>query len=326
MGRWAKRMAGGVVLAGLATLAGAFLWFELFGYALGPNDARIVYEDLDRFAAAAAELPTVADSAGLLQGRYIDAGSRGLGKYGRMYGVTGETLARAMHRLPHLYGAPENLAGRVRETEPAVRRALAEYERIYPRAMYPPVYYLVGNARAGGANSSAGVLIAAELYGGRAGETDASLTRDTHMTSDLPCLVTHELTHFNQFVASPIVYVRRWDNLARAIKEGAADFMAELSAGCHINGEAHAWGLPHEATLWEEFRQVLDGDDTGDWFFVRPESGDRPQDLGYFLGYRIVRAFYERAQDKPAAIRRIMNISEYHRFLAESGYGGNDGE
>lgn len=326
MGRWAKRMAGGVVLAGLTTLAGAFLWFELFGYALGPNDARIVYDDLDRFAAAAAELPSVADSVGLLQGSYIDAGSRGLGKYGRMYGVTGETLARAMHRLPHLYRSPENLAGRVRETEPAVRRALAEYERIYPRAMYPPVYYLVGNARAGGANSSAGVLIAAELYGGRAGETDTSLTRDSHMTSDLPCLVTHELTHFNHFVASPIVYVRRWDNLARAIKEGAADFMAELSAGCHINDEAHAWGLPHEATLWEEFRHVLASDDTGDWFFVRPESGDRPQDLGYFLGYRIVRTFYERAQHKPAAIRRIMNISDYHRFLAESGYGGNDGE
>jgi hypothetical protein len=61
-------------------LAGAFLWFESFGYELGPDDARIVYDDLDRFAAAAAELPTVADSAGLLQGRYIDAGSRGLGK------------------------------------------------------------------------------------------------------------------------------------------------------------------------------------------------------------------------------------------------------
>ena len=46
----------------------------------------------------------------------------------------------------------------------------------------------------------------------------------------------------------------------------------------------------------------------------------RPQDLGYFIGYRIVQAFFERVDDQRAAIREIVLMDDPEAFLARSGY------
>ena len=50
--------------------------------------------------------------------------------------------------------------------------------------------------------------------------------------------------------------------------------------------------------------------------------GDRPGDLGYWMGYLIAKAYYERARDKAKAIREILTIRDFDRFLEASGYQG----
>jgi hypothetical protein len=52
---------------------------------------------------------------------------------------------------------------------------------------------------------------------------------------------------------------------------------------------------------------------------VRHRSRCR-RDLGYFIGHRIVEAYYNRAADKPQAIREIIAARNVRELLAQSGY------
>ena len=43
-------------------------------------------------------------------------------------------------------------------------------------------------------------------------------------------------------------------------------------------------------------------------------------DLGYWVGYRIVKAYYQRAADKQQAFREILGLSDPQAFLNKSGW------
>lgn len=66
-------------------------------------------------------------------------------------------------------------------------------------------------------------------------------------------LVAHELVHYQQAAYDVERYQRLNSLLARAIKERAADYVAELLTGAHINPVAHAYGNRHEWDLWSRF-------------------------------------------------------------------------
>ena len=57
------------------------------------------------------------------------------------------------------------------------------------------------------------------------------------------------------------------------------------------------------------------------WMYGTPRDG-RPNDLGYFIGYRIAQAYYNRMTDKAQAIRDIItgNGGDVKTLLARSGY------
>jgi uncharacterized protein YjaZ len=47
---------------------------------------------------------------------------------------------------------------------------------------------------------------------------------------------------------------------------------------------------------------------------------DKSGDLGYWVGYRIVKSYYQHAPDKRQALREIVQMSDPHAFLAKSGW------
>ncbi|MBC7868547.1 MAG: hypothetical protein H7X88_13510, partial [Gloeobacteraceae cyanobacterium ES-bin-316] len=46
----------------------------------------------------------------------------------------------------------------------------------------------------------------------------------------------------------------------------------------------------------------------------------RPADLGYYVGFKICAAYYQKAPDKLQAISAILHIKNYQDFLIQSGY------
>lgn len=276
-----------------------------------PMAARIAFDDLDRFGAAYRRLPASPDTAALLDTAYLAHATVGLATYARLYDVSPTSLARAIAATPGRFRRTALEAPvAVRALEVPVRAAFRRLADLYPGALFPPVFFLVGRDHAGGAVQREGVLIAVETYVESTGRSYAGLVS----------LVAHELAHYQQAAHDPEAYQRSSSLLARAIKEGAADYVAELLTGAHINEEAHAYGNDNEWTLWSRFRCVMNQSDTGDWFFRRPRNPDWPQDLGYFVGYRIAALRHAREAAPRPALAALLQVDDYAAFLNDSGY------
>jgi len=302
--------------------AGVAAGFKYLGYSTAAAGARFDVADLDRFDRTLDAIRRGADTVRTLESVYFAPGSPGLRAYARMYGIDAGRMQRVLRRRGPYFDSIAGLSARVREQLPAVRAAYQRFEQAYPKAVFPPTFFLVSGLGPGGANGHRGVLLAADTYGWPDHLPVDSAAR-RWKTSALPHLATHELVHFNQMVASPLAYTRDDTNLARAIKEGVADLVAEQVSGHHINQAAHRYGRAHEAALWAEFRRDMLTTETGDWFFKQPGDSTRPPDIGYFLGYRIAEAWYRRFSARPDRIAGLLDIGNYQRFLAESGYDGS---
>jgi hypothetical protein len=60
---------------------------------------------------------------------------------------------------------------------------------------------------------------------------------------------------------------------------------------------------------------------------VKPTAREEwPQDIGYFVGFRIVQSYYENAADKSAAFQEILAVTDYELFLQKSGYAEKFGD
>lgn len=64
----------------------------------------------------------------------------------------------------------------------------------------------------------------------------------------------------------------------------------------------------------------MHGTDLSAWTDNYQPGSDAPYDLGYWVGYRIVKAYYQGAEDKRAALARILEMDDPEAFLAGSGW------
>lgn len=108
--------------------------------------------------------------------------------------------------------------------------------------------------------------------------------------------------------------------LGQAIIEGSADFLAELFLDEPYKSQAYIYGRKNEEKLWTEFSKEMNSADISNWFYIESGKKDRPADLGYFIGYKITKSYYEKAKEKEKAIREIIEVTDFKKFLETSGY------
>jgi hypothetical protein len=100
-----------------------------------------------------------------------------------------------------------------------------------------------------------------------------------------------------------------------------ADFITRKAIGCVQTAAAtYEYGEANERELWHLFQQEMGGTDYSKWLYNGNTIKDRPDQLGYWMGYQIAEAYYERAPDKQKAIRALLNIRDFHAILEASGY------
>ena len=108
--------------------------------------------------------------------------------------------------------------------------------------------------------------------------------------------------------------------LRQSLIEGVAELVAELISGQVSN--AHLQKLTKGKVSEIDSRFVTDADksDISGWLYNGVGTPDQPGDLGYWEGYRIAKAFYSKAKDKRAALRRLLDLKDPKAVLAESGW------
>ncbi|WP_353718881.1 DUF2268 domain-containing putative Zn-dependent protease [Dyadobacter sp. 676] len=132
--------------------------------------------------------------------------------------------------------------------------------------------------------------------------------------NNLKHVVAHELVHVQQENMAGDTTL-----LCHAIKEGMADFLGELISGKTANHRLHVWAAGNERKVWEEFKKEMYLNRYHNWIAnSSQETADRPADLGYWVGYQICKAYFDRAADKKKAVHDMLNIKDYKAFLTES--------
>lgn len=63
-----------------------------------------------------------------------------------------------------------------------------------------------------------------------------------------------------------------------------------------------------------------DRKDSHEWLYTYKPKNGYPPDLGYWIGYKITKACFDKAEDKQKAIADILHIKDYKKFLGQSGY------
>jgi hypothetical protein len=223
----------------------------------------------------------------------------------------------------HYYDAirPTTLAvDTARAIKDSIHAAFRRMSALYPEAQYADVYFLIGRMTSGGTTGRNTLLIGTEMFGRDPttpiDELPAWHRAVTGQISNLPQIVAHEMIHTLQGKreGKPTL-------LSAALGEGSADFLSELISGKHIINPAYAYGDAHEAELWAKFKAEMDSSNTSNWLY----QGDRappgvPADLGYWMGYKISKAYFDKAADKKAAVRDILLFKDARAFLQASGY------
>lgn len=246
----------------------------------------------------------------MLQKNYIEAGSPGLKGFVKMRIENGSNLSKVIKDNLEYYQTVREGTLSIEGRTQKLREYFYGLKKLYSFAVFPDVYFVVGAKNSGGTTFSGGLIIGAEMFG-----TETETFKPEVNIDALELVVVHELIHYQQH------YVNNNTLLAQSIREGAADFICEQVTGSHSNMRIHEYGNAHAAELWKEFSQQMYDTVWTPWLYHSKDKS-RPNDLGYWVGYKIVKAYYEKSDDKVRAVYDILNINDFTKFWEKSGYTG----
>jgi Predicted Zn-dependent protease (DUF2268) len=229
--------------------------------------------------------------------------------------VTARTIAANILKHPEQYKHARGCTAVLPGVKRRLSVAMDRFKRLYPEARFPPITIVVSRGKPAAIAGSAGVIASIETL-------CAVQWMDPNIEDRLVHVLAHEYTHVQQAIAQPALYDdSRPTLLQAALIEGAAEFTAQLISGApgevwssqmlsHTTGREHA--------IESSFVLRAQATDLSQWI---DDSTMRIQgDQGYWVGYRIVRSYYDRAPDKRKALRDIIQMNDPRAFLKKSGW------
>src|SRR5690554_1214833 len=246
---------------------------------------------------------------------YLAGGSQRLQEFARARRVTGERIAAQIASNPGMYEHARECLRVLPAVERRLQAALDTLSDLYPDAAYPPVAIVVGRGRPVGIADPSGATIGLEALCAADFLHPDPEDRFVHV-------IAHEYVHTLQALArdEPEPGDPRATALRMSLLEGAAEFVAELVSGSVSNIRHAEWTRGRELEIETAFQAAMHGSDLGPWLYNYRPGPDEPYDLGYWVGYRVAKAYYLQAEDKRAAVARIIDLDDPDAFLRDSGW------
>jgi hypothetical protein len=290
------------------------------GLHLGPATAagaaapEIHTEDVARFYQvydAAGGHPT----AEQLERDYLAPGTPALHRFAQLRNVTGVRIASAIADHPQTYTKARSCLAVLPAVTRRLTAALSKLSALYPNARRAPVSFVVGRGRPVGITEPGGVTMGLEAL-------CAADFMNPNLEDRFVRTIAHEYGHVQQSPAQQALDpgVPGATVLTMSLMEGTGEFVAELVAGGVGDYQHAAWTHGKEMEIETAFLRDQDKTDLSAWMYNGPGDASHPGDLGYWVGYRIVKAYYERAPDKHAALKAIFEMRDAKAFVAESGW------
>jgi hypothetical protein len=251
-------------------------------------------------------------SAEQLQHDYLDPGSQGLHNLAKVRDVTGARIADSLAKHPELYADAKRCMGVLPRVRGRLAAALDKLGRLYPEARFPPVTIAVGRGRP--------VAVGSPVTGVQVG-LEALCAAD-RLNPDVEERFVHVIAHEYVHVQQPqsLTDDDHPTVLEGSLMEGSAEFVAELISGQVGYAQFATLTKGRESEVETAFVADEDKKDLSKWLDNGWGTREWPGDLGYWVGYRIVKSYYRRAADKRQALREILQMSDPKAFLAKSGW------
>ena len=303
-------------LRALAVLGAAFcLAAASAAAAPRPDPVEIRTSDVDLFY-------RIYDASGgqptgeMLERDYIQGGSDALRQFVPNRIRSGADLAQTIAADRNIYEGARACLAALPAVKARLTRAFNKLAGIVPDARFPPVTILIGRNNSGGTPGRSGVLIGLEVA---CRPTPLQPNIEDHLVR----LIMHEYGHVQQDLAGsedehPVTV------LSQSLVEGEAELIAELTTGDISNVQLKRWTRGREREIDAVFLAQADGTDLTPWFYNDVGTPEKPGDLGYWVGYRIAKAYYRHAHDKPAAMRTLLELKDPKAILVQSGWKPGD--
>ncbi|WP_288881655.1 gliding motility protein GldB-related protein [Pedobacter panaciterrae] len=287
-----------------------------------PYKAKLITSDVKNFWKAydLAKKDT-ANAINLYKKYYVEPASNGLQDYLGYKIRNLKNFVKSVNTKPLFYAAVRKNTYAVDQQKPQMIQSFVKFKQIYNKAQFPDIYFVIGAFSSGGTSTDAGLLIGLD-QSARTEEVpvkELNLWQQNNFTNlkSLPNLIAHELIHFNQNGLAGDTTL-----LAGSLTEGMADFIGELISGKTANERLHVWAKGKEKQIWADFEKEMYFEKSRNWIANSDqETADKPADLGYWVGYQICKAYYNKSTDKNKAINDMLNIKNYKEFYVKSGAG-----
>ncbi|WP_374656204.1 DUF2268 domain-containing putative Zn-dependent protease [Phenylobacterium sp.] len=241
---------------------------------------------------------------------YLDGGSDGLKTLARVRRVTGQRIADNIAAQPAVYEDARRCAAVLPAARKRLQKALTRLAGLYPQARFPAVTVAVGRGRP--------VAVGSPVTGVQVGLEALCATEvlNPDIEDRVVYVLAHEFAHVQQ--APSLTEKETPTVLEASLIEGAAEFVAEQTAGKIAYVYLPSLAAGRELEIETAFLADIDKTDLSAWLYNTAPG--KPGDLGYWVGYRIAKAYYQGAKDKRRAFREILEMSDAKAFLAASGW------
>jgi hypothetical protein len=252
-------------------------------------------------------------TADALQRDYIDRGTPGLKHLAEIRNVSGATIAKAIAAHPQIFSDATRCMAVLPRVRQRIAAALNKLGHLYPKAQFPPVTIAISRGKPVAVADSTGVIVGLEAL-------CAVNYLNPNVEDRFVHTAAHEYTHVQQALQSPVLYNDPKPTvLDSSLIEGAAEFVGSLIA------DETGFRSPYTPSDISRSRQiemqfVADENKTDLSQWIDNGTLTEPNDLGYWVGYRIVKSYYQHAADKRQALRDIIEMKDPKAFLARSGW------
>ena len=280
------------------------------------NKKNVQTIDIDHFWQAFDNLKnckTFLDSVASFQKLYLDRATNGLLDFIQMREFTAEKFVNAVSKNSRFYQSIRPNTFQAKKAEPIIEEVFTRFKELYSNFRPFKVCFAIGIKNTGGTVSNQFVLIGTELTTSLSGN---STPTDDEIIQNIKSIVAHECVHTQQKL-HPDSTAIKCELLYKALREGAGDFIGELVSQ---NPKKNEYGDKNENRLWNEFKNELCNQYIGNWLYNGSTVKNKPRDLGYYIGYKIIESYYKNTRDKKQAIIDIIEMDDAIRFLELSRY------
>ncbi|HEX5793107.1 MAG TPA: DUF2268 domain-containing putative Zn-dependent protease [Rheinheimera sp.] len=251
-------------------------------------------------------------TAAQLQQQYLDKGSAGLHLFAQLRNISGQRIADTLAANPALYADAKRCLTVLPQAQRRLEQALHKLTQLYSEARLPHVTIAVGRGKP--------VAIGAPDTGIQVG-LEALCAIDwlnPDVEDRIVYVLAHEYVHVQQVQAHAISKKQTPTVLEISLLEGIAEFVGELIAGQVAYSRNAAAAAGRELEIETRFAADIDNTDLSAWAYNA--TAQTPGDLGYWVGYRIAKAYYQHAADKRQALHDMLQMADAKTFLTNSGW------